>query len=366
MTITFEALDAKQGDALLLHFEHDGDPVLWVVDGGPSGVYLNSLLPRLQEIREERALADDEPLPIDLVVVSHIDGDHILGVTDLFQALADAKDHHDPPPYDVGRVWHNAFERLVDEPTAHGVPASLDHVAHPAERGAAMIESARQGSRLADLIRLAQRAGNPPYDGLVVAPRELTTGFGGATVTVVAPTKAQLVALADQWEKELKAAVDRGDLAKIESYADNTASNLSSIVLHVAIDGKTLLLAGDARGDHVLEGLEAAGLMDPGGALHVDLLKVPHHGSDRNLECDFFERVTADHYVISSNGKDANPSTATLEWIVETQGDRPYAIHLTHRDANGAKATLDAARAPSNTFTVDWGRPDAALVSISL
>jgi beta-lactamase superfamily II metal-dependent hydrolase len=45
--------------------------------------------------------------------------------------------------------------------------------------------------------------------------------------------------------------------------------------------------------------------------IHVDLLKVQHHGSNHSTTQDFFERVTADHYVISGNGKHGIPSRRT-------------------------------------------------------
>jgi hypothetical protein len=53
------------------------------------------------------------------------------------------------------------------------------------------------------------------------------------------------------------------------------------------------------------------------GRLHVDVLKVPHHGSERNVSEQFFESVTADTYIISANGRDENPSLSTLKWIIE-------------------------------------------------
>ena len=78
--------------------------------------------------------------------------------------------------------------------------------------------------------------------------------------------------------------------------------------------GKRLLLTGDARGDDIVEGLREAALLD-NGSIHLDLLKLPHHGSDRNVETEFFRQVRADHYVISGNGKHDNPEIATLEMI---------------------------------------------------
>ena len=59
-------------------------------------------------------------------------------------------------------------------------------------------------------------------------------------------------------------------------------------------------------------------MLDKQGKFHVDVLKVPHHGSDRNVSPEFFNTVSADYYVISANGRDDNPSVDTLKWIIES------------------------------------------------
>ncbi len=68
------------------------------------------------------------------------------------------------------------------------------------------------------------------------------------------------------------------------------------------LGSKTMLLTGDARGDHILEGLREDGFLT-GRSMKVNIMKVPHHGSDRNVDSEFFRTVKADHYVISGNGK---------------------------------------------------------------
>ena len=84
-----EALRAKHGDSLLLHFGDDeGDRRLIVVDGGPSGVWRDALSPRLEELLAE---AGGE-LRIEMLMVSHLDDDHIRGVLDFSQQLLDDRD----------------------------------------------------------------------------------------------------------------------------------------------------------------------------------------------------------------------------------------------------------------------------------
>src|SRR5262249_13340950 len=101
----------------------------------------------------------------------------------------------------------------------------------------------------------------------------------------------------------------------------------------------------DARGDNILNGLTAAGLLNH-APLTVDILKVPHHGSDRNIESDFFEHIIADVYVFSGDGKHGNPERDTLTWLTSARGKSAvYDIMLTYpvavidqkREADAAK-----------------------------
>jgi hypothetical protein len=71
--------------------------------------------------------------------------------------------------------------------------------------------------------------------------------------------------------------------------------------------------------------------MDADGKIHVDLLKLPHHGSIRNVDDPFFERIQADHYVVSSDGdRFNNPDLETLEMMSRVCGNRPFTLYLTY------------------------------------
>jgi hypothetical protein len=62
------------------------------------------------------------------------------------------------------------------------------------------------------------------------------------------------------------------------------------------------------------------------------LLKLPHHGSNNNVERSFFEQIHADHYVISADGlAHHHPNEETLRWLVESR-DRyqQFTVHLTN------------------------------------
>ena len=93
-------------------------------------------------------------------------------------------------------------------------------------------------------------------------------------------------------------------------------------MLLIQSKNKKILFTGDGSGDDIIEALSRNAMLDKQGKFHVDILKVPHHGSDRNVSPEFFNTVIADYYVISANGRDDNPSVDTLKWIIESRNKR--------------------------------------------
>jgi hypothetical protein len=310
-------------------------------------------------------------LRIDLAMVSHIDSDHIQGLLDLGGALVELDEDSQPVPYAIDNLWHNAFDDIVgdraeDLRTAALEAARSDPAAGKARAaGHSVVASVAQGRALRDqAIRLGWGR-NQPFDGLVAAPR--TVPFGEAQLTVVCPEAGALARLHDEWEEWLGR---HPEAAQVAAYADRSVFNLSSIVVLAEANGRRMLLCGDARGDHVLEGLEAAGLAAD-GVTELDLLKLPHHGSIHNVEPEFFERLPARHYLISADGRDGNPETATLEAIAASRADDDFTIHLTNHDgkldlAERLDAFVAAQRSAGRRFGVAFRAPDALGLRIDL
>jgi hypothetical protein len=98
-----------------------------------------------------------------------------------------------------------------------------------------------------------------------------------------------------------------------------TVPNLASLMLLVEENGKQVLLTGDGHAEDVLKGLQHHGRLDGEGTLHVDVLKVQHHGSEHNIDADFCRAVTADNYVFCGNGAHRNPDLQVVETLVTTR-----------------------------------------------
>lgn len=345
MIFSLDVRRARKGDCLILHYGTKEKPGLALIDGGPAQVYTPYLKPRLLEIRKARGIGEDESLVVDLLMVSHIDDDHVNGILELTNDLVIAKDSKRPLPLKVRSFWHNTFDDIIgnkpDELLA-AVAASYGPAAlgpEPNGEGldpdvARILASVGQGFRLRDDARKLNFRTNPQFKGkLVMASaggRTIDMGKG-LVMTVAGPMEAELVALQKSHDAFLEKQKDkRATKEALSSFTDKSVANLSSIVVLAEAGDKRMLLTGDARGDKVLEGLELVGLVEKGGMMHVDVLKVPHHGSSHNVDPVFFRRITADHYVFSGNGDHGNPERDTLQMVMDNAGNRGFTIHLTY------------------------------------
>jgi hypothetical protein len=325
--LTLHVLQAQFGDCLVLEFGTDAEPHFILVDGGPPLTYERVLGPSLKEFAQRSRT-------FDAVILSHVDNDHIIGLLDLFADLRQEEANGQPTTIQIRELWHNSFSRTVDR-SGHLQQRlkSLLATAGATQQMQLMSESTK-GIGEGNSLRLAALAMpvpiNPGFpDDLITVETGGIRTFENLTLRIVGPTQQNLDELAAEWTAWLdthEAAIRSGDPFAMAN-ADRSIPNLSSIMVLVQADGRSILLTGDGRSDHLLDGLGRAGLLN-NGSLHVDVLKLPHHGSNRNITKTFFRKVTADQYVASANGKDDNPDLATLIWLVETAHEQNRRAHI--------------------------------------
>jgi hypothetical protein len=317
-----EAIKAKHGDCLLLHWGTDHDPGLALIDGGPNRVYAEFLKPRLLELASQRG---QSPLKLDLTMVSHIDEDHIAGLLDLAEEI-----ENQDVPIQINLLWHNSLEGLLDE-KIQGPSSSITAAVSSRFPGMQdrhnpwmqkVLASVPQGQ---ELHAFARRMGiydtmNDPYYPLIIAdPQKRAADIKGLSLTVVCPAALEVEKLRKQWVKLRKEGITA-------DYSDRSPYNLSSLVVVAEYEGKRMLLTGDARGDLILQGLRQMNLLQHDNEnIHFDLLKLPHHGSKNNVEEDFFYRITADTYVVSGDCvRFPNPNEDAMRWLAKAREGTDY------------------------------------------
>lgn len=326
MAFQLEALPARFGDSILLHW---GTRKVMLIDGGPAKVWATSLKKRLEKLGQEHGGTPS----LELLVLSHIDDDHVLGLNDLTAAMLQADSDGDPPFVKIKRAWHNSFDDVLgnDKKELVGPGGTIASLA--SMDAGATLASVRNGRTLRDALAGLGLDGNPPFGSLVVATgdKKSVRTIAGLKLTVIAPNGERVKKLQKEWAKKVKAMkAKKAKPAELAELLDKSIPNLSSIAFLAEAEGRRMLLTGDARADDLIDGLENADLMDADGKIEVDVLKLPHHGSHHNVDLEFFQRVRADHYVASGDGTYGNPEVDTFKYLSAARDDDDFTIHITY------------------------------------
>jgi beta-lactamase superfamily II metal-dependent hydrolase len=300
-------LPAREGDCLLIGYGTPGAMRHVLIDAGRDWTYKNALAPLLAQQGVET---------LELLVVTHVDRDHIDGMLALLR----------DPALEVRarNVWFNTWDHLGGG-AVETVAAETD------------LESfgAKMGEELSGLIVARHWPWNAQFRGAAVELAERQEDnlirIGPLTLTLLSPGREKLAALQPVWEKECRKAgitpgaileeyqVDEED-EELEAFgagtvepidiealaaelfsADTSRANGSSIAFLLDYAGHRALLAGDAHEDLLVRQLRALGA-SPTAPLEVDAFKLPHHGSKFNVSKDLLELLRCEHYLVSTNG----------------------------------------------------------------
>ncbi len=397
--------ESAQGDCLLLEGK---DKKLVLCDGGMQSSFKS-------HVRDELARLRTKGRELEFVYVSHIDSDHISGVMQLLQdevewrvfdfrsSLDDgaATKPNVPRPPVVNGLLHNSFSDQIGINTSREV-ADLLAVAVPSLLASANLDLVNAALALQDIavsipeaITVSRLSAPDALDipvnrvpglsttGRLLFFRDTVQSFrvGGMRFTIVGPGEQELTDLKTGWvnwlrdnktrvrdlRRELKRRIDEfsngtpgspfdlGGWNGIPDFQHVTAPNVASLMFMVEEDGKRLLLTGDSQQEKILTGLQQTGFLGNQG-LHVDVLKVQHHGSEHNMDPHFARQVSADHYVFCGNGLNGNPNPEVIDFVFNSRRGAPSERALAPI-ANGRRfhfwfSTTSAAQDPDSARRV--------------
>ncbi len=335
---TVEMLSAGRGDCLWVEYGDPAAPRRILIDGGvPSTA---------RALRERIGRLPADGRRFELLVVTHIDLDHIGGVLDLLR---------DPPEgLRVGDVWFNGFHHLPEDPGLLG---------------------GKQGEALAFRLREGDHPWNVAFgEGAVALPAggrlpEVTLD-GGMKITLLGPTLDRLAELRPVWKREIEklglvpgaagealeedrgllgpAARDIDDLAATFFEGDDSPANGSSIAFLAEHDGKRCLFTGDAFAPDLAAALDRLARREGDTRVEMDALKLSHHGGRKNTSAELLKRVSCRNFLFSTDGSYyRHPHDESVARVV---------VHGSH----AGKPTLWFNHRPEST--TDWaGRSPADL-----
>ncbi|WP_299252574.1 hypothetical protein [uncultured Aquimarina sp.] len=310
-------LPARFGDCIWITYGPENNPSRILIDGGTGGTR-HSIKKLVEELPEnERKL--------ELLVVTHIDRDHIEGILKLLE--------EEELPFSIRDLWFNGW----------------GHLSAPVN-GEIEVFGAVQGERLSTAILKHNLSWNGDFDKktIVVDNEELpkVTLPGGMQLTLLSPAPKHLSELKDKWECEVRKAnlypgvglavndeeeTDDGidsfggeeipniDILSQENFEEDTsAGNGSSIAFLAEYEGKKVLFCGDAFPSQLLDTLN---IIAPDEKIDLDLFKVSHHASSHNTSPELLDKVNCKNFVISTNGRIyKHPKEVTIARILKSSG----------------------------------------------
>jgi beta-lactamase superfamily II metal-dependent hydrolase len=310
---TLDMLPAREGDCLWLTYGDESGKRHVLIDGGRQATG--------RVVRDRLAALPADERRLELVVVTHVDRDHIEGMLELAEA-----DFHG---IEVGDIWFNGYRHLLNDFDPMG---------------------AVQGERLTEALSRPGRPWNEAFGRRRVAiepgqPLALPPLAGGLQLTLLSPTPAKLTAMVKVWEDEVRIAgmkqglpadeavpggfqrmgpIDVDSLAAQAFVDDRAEANGTSIALLAEYAGRRVLLGADAHCDVLAQSVRALG----GGArLKLDAFKVAHHGSAHNISRELLDLVDCRRYLLSTNGSYFyHPDAAAVSRVVRFGGESPQLI----------------------------------------
>ncbi|MFC9294512.1 ComEC/Rec2 family competence protein [Streptomyces sp. NPDC057011] len=300
--IRLRMLPAEDGDCLLLEYGNGDFTRRILFDGGRHGTYE----------RIKPVLADLGGL-IDVLVVTHVDQDHILGALALLEDL--------DRTVDFGDVWFNGFDHLHDRE----------------------IFGAVEGEKVTTALMTQHLPWNKAFQGRSIeVDHELTWFDDGSTMEVLAPDRRLLESLIPTWKAKCEQAglipgvdpLERGLAPGIEHFGaldidalaatpfkrDGSPTNPTSIGLLFEFEGTRIVFTGDADDPRLVASIRPRAEAE-GGRLRIDALKVAHHGSSKNLSNDLLGLLDCGRYLISTNGKvHGHPDDVAIARILKNGG----------------------------------------------
>jgi beta-lactamase superfamily II metal-dependent hydrolase len=332
-----ELLPALHGDALWIEYGDAARPYRILIDGGPYAAF------GALEARIARVAEDDRRL--ELLVVTHVDSDHIEGIVRILNRPGLRLRLRD--------LWFNGWPQLT----------------YPLVDASASTRSPTQGSFLEVRMRDTEQPWNRWFGGRPVmaspnAPLPVVELAGGLRLTLLSPSPKRLEVLRREWRRSadalgtapenldffaarlLKNRLNRGGgdaaatLAAPEALAqqlDGSVANGSSIAFLAEYAERSCLLLGDAHGP-VIEAALKRLLQDRSLAvLDVDAIKVPHHGSAANVTAGLLDLVRCRRFLISTNGDIfGHPDEAAVELLLR-KSPRPATLVFNYRSAHNGK-----------------------------
>ncbi len=326
-------LQASNGDAILISFIDDEENHRNIlIDGGLGKTYQYKNKKSKIEAGDLKSTIDlirGKKQSIDLLIMTHIDDDHIGGIIEWFKSDQDAYKQ-------IKQVWFNSG-RLIAEGLSLKPNKDLDCYLNP---NTTVLNSIPQGIEFGNYI-----TEKGIWDKVLIKQDNSTIEKFGLKFRILSPNKSKLEKLLKDWKKvepDLLTAslVDDYSISLKEHIKndkfveDDRVANGSSIAFILTFKDINYLFLGDAHPSVIVEGLQEFGFSET-NPLKAELVKLSHHGSKANTSRELLKMIDSDCFVISTNGDTSkHPNKQLLARLIDVKKNCKLYFNYGDRIAN--------------------------------
>lgn len=297
MTIKF--LKAGNGDAILISLKESDSVRNIIIDGGVSATYYNPDTNTPGELQIEIDKIRKVGQFIDLLVLTHIDNDHICGITEWFRTDSRAGELVKQVWFNSGKTIANYLKHSENEDLRIGI-SRMDKKTGVAE--AVEFEEYLEKSNIWDkkiiiqgqeveLFGLKFTFLSPTIDELERLLKHYREKLGQNTYTA---------ARESDWKIPLKQFIEEESGKGFRFIQDDSLKNGSSISFLITYDDRSFLFLGDSHPNTITKQLAKFG-WNKENPLEVEFVKVSHHGSKGNTSRKLIEALRTNDYVFSTD-----------------------------------------------------------------
>ncbi len=314
MEVQFIVLPASHGDSILIKGPFDGQNRNILIDGGPSSAYEYRRRPK--ELKKTLEQIKDDGERVDLLVLSHVDDDHVGGLLAGFKNGGLLEELTDMVWFNSGKLIFEHFDKNYDQRN------SIEFEATNTDEDSFNLTSIRQGVKFEEYI-----SGLGIWKEEIVQAGMLIELFD-VKFKILSPSPEKLEKLMTKWEEEDPDSLTAGhgndydksidELLENDMFSEESSvHNGSSIAFIFEYDGKRILLLGDAHNDVIIESIKDLG-HSPLDPLKVDYVKLSHHGSKYNTSPELLKLISCNNFIVSTDGrKHGLPNKLTLARIID-------------------------------------------------
>lgn len=308
-------LKAFKGDSILLSFiDSENIERNILIDGGTGSTYFENKSRKKGELYTIIELIKSENKRIDLLILTHIDDDHIGGILRWIAKDQDAFKLIDKVWFNSGKSIAEYLESLVNEELELTLDIFKDR-----------LTSVKQAKTFEDYL-----LENNIWDRKIIL-KELSCEKNGLKIQILSPSVKKLEKLLNEFRKPKHSYFTSGEEQdwgiplsdfiieeSSEEYKfdeDDSVPNGSSIAFILTFNEKNYVFLGDSHSTDIIESLKVNYSKE--NPLIAELLKLSHHGSCRNTNKELLEIIKTDNYIVSSDGTSDNlPNKRTFARIV--------------------------------------------------